>query len=261
MLFPLKQIPVRTVSPRRTGLTMVNDRGMSLQEARNLLSVASPYVDMVKLAFGTPMLTSDLAEKIRLFQDAGVTVFFGGLLFEAFQVRNQLDDYLKILTDYDIRHVEISDGSIELSHEAKCGYIERMAKTATVYSEIGSKDKDKQHITPPYKWVQMMKAELSAGAEYLIAEGREAGTVGIFRDDGEVREGLVHEIINLVDPTRIIWETPQKEQQLYFIRLLGANANLGNVNANDIIALEAMRIGLRGDSLHFYVKPAPRPSL
>lgn len=261
MLFPLKEIPLRTASPRRTGLTMINDRGMSLQEARNLMSVGSPYVDMVKLAFGTPMLTADLKEKIRVFQDAGVTVFFGGLLFEAFLVRNQLEDYIRIMSDYQISHVEISDGSIDLTHEAKCGFIERMAKTATVFSEIGSKDKDKQHITPPYKWVQMMKAELSAGAAYLIAEGREAGTVGIFRDDGEVREGLVQEIINLVDPARIIWETPQKEQQLYFIKLLGANANLGNVNPNEIIALETMRIGLRGDSLHFYVKQAPRPSL
>jgi phosphosulfolactate synthase len=254
MHFNLKQIPERTVSPRTYGLTMVTDKGLSAGEARNLVSVASPYIDIVKLAFGTPYLTPDLGEKIKIYQSAGMAVYFGGLLLEAFLIRNQFEDYIKMIGEYGITHMEMSDGSIDIPHGEKCGYIEKLAKYGLVYSEVGSKDKDRQHITPPYQWIRLMQAELDAGASYIIAEARETGTVGLYRDSGEVREGLVQEILTKVAAEKIIWETPLKDQQLYFLSLLGANANLGNITPSEVIALEAMRIGLRGDSFHFYLK-------
>lgn len=251
--FPLTQIPDRTESPRAYGLTMVNDKGLSLAEAGNLVSVAGPYVDIVKLAFGTAFVSQDLAEKVRVYQQAGIKVYFGGLLFEAFIIRNQFPDYIRLLQEYAIDYIEVSDGSIDIPHEEKCGYIEKLSGYGTVLSEVGSKDKDREHITPPYKWIQLMKAELEAGASYIVAEARETGTVGLYRNSGEVREGLVQEILTKVPAEKIIWEAPQKDQQLYFLSLIGPNANLGNINPSEVIALESMRIGLRGDSFHLFL--------
>ena len=147
----------------------------------------------------------------------------------------------------------MSDGSIDISHAEKCGYIEKLAKYGTVLSEVGSKDKDREHITPPYQWIRLMQAELGAGAAYIVAEARETGTVGLYRDSGEVREGLVQEILTKVPAEKILWEAPRKDQQLYFLKLIGANANLGNINPSEVIALEAMRIGLRGDTFDLYL--------
>jgi phosphosulfolactate synthase len=253
MNFQLTQIPERTVQPRSYGLTMVNDKGLSVMEASNLVSGSGPHVDLVKLAFGTPLFSGGLHEKIRIFQDAGIPVYFGGLLFEAYVVRNQFSDYLDLLKEYNITHIEVSDGSINISHAEKCGYIETLAKYGLVLSEVGSKDKDREHITPPYQWIKLMQTELNAGARYIVGEARETGTVGIYRNSGEVREGLVQEILTKVPAEKILWEAPQKDQQLYFLQLIGANANLGNINPSEVIALEAMRIGLRGDTFSLYL--------
>ena len=174
-----------------------------------------------------------------------------GTLFEAFLIRNQLDDYIAICKDYGITYIEVSDGSITIPHAEKCGYIEKLTKYATVLSEVGSKDA--AHIIPPYKWIQLMRAELEAGSSYVIAEARESGNVGIYRGSGEVREGLVNEILTQIPGEKILWEAPQKEQQLYFLELLGCNVNLGNIAPNEIIPLETMRIGLRGDTFHLYL--------
>lgn len=253
MNFHLSQIPERTARPRTFGLTMVNDKGLSVAEARNLVSGAGPHIDLVKLAFGTSLVTAGLAEKIRIFQDSGIPVYFGGLLFEAFVIRNQFNDYLDLLKEYNISYIEVSDGSIDIPHSEKCGYIEKLAKYGTVLSEIGSKDKDREHITPPYQWIQLMQAELAAGSSYIVAEARETGTVGIYRDSGEVREGLVQEILTKVPAEQILWEAPRKDQQLYFLELVGANANLGNITPSEVIALEAMRVGLRGDTFSLFL--------
>jgi phosphosulfolactate synthase len=253
MNYHLEQIPQRTVRPRTYGLTMVYDKGLSVGEARNLISGAGPHVDLVKLAFGTPLVSTGLHEKIKLFMDAGIPVYFGGLLFEAFLIRNQFNDYLRLLKEYDISYIEVSDGSVDIPHVEKCGYIEKLSKYGTVLSEIGSKDKDREHITPPYQWIRLMQSELEAGATYIVAEARETGTVGIYRNSGEVREGLVQEILTKVPAEKILWEAPQKDQQLYFLALIGANANLGNINANEVVALEAMRLGLRGDSFNLFL--------
>lgn len=251
--FNLQQIPERTERPRTYGLTMINDKGLSANEARNLVSVAHPYVDIVKLAFGTSFVTPDLHDKIKIYQSAGIPVYFGGLLFEAFIIRNQFADYVRLLEEYAINYIEVSDGSIDISHEEKCGYIEKLSKYGVVLSEVGSKDKDREHITPPYQWIQLMKSEMQAGASYIIAEARETGTVGLYRNSGEVREGLVQEILTKVPAEKIIWEAPQKDQQLYFLTLIGSNANLGNISPSEVIALESMRIGLRGDSFHLFL--------
>ena len=252
MNFHLTQIPQRTARPRTYGLTMINDKGLSVMEARNLVSGAGPHVDLVKLAFGTPIFSGGLQEKIRIFQDADIPVYFGGLLFEAYVVRNQFDDYLGLLKEYNISYIEVSDGSIDIPHTEKCKYIEQLSRYGTVLSEVGSKDKDREHVTPPYQWIRLMQAELGAGAEYIVAEARETGTVGLYRNSGEVREGLVQEILTKVPAEKILWEAPQKDQQLYFLTLIGANANLGNISPAEVVALEAMRVGLRGDTFDLF---------
>jgi phosphosulfolactate synthase len=254
MNFNLNQIPARTQVPRSFGITMVTDKGLSPAEAGYLAEGAAPYIDFVKLAFGTAYVLPQLREKIKVYQSYNIPVYFGGLLFEAFLYRNQLDDYLKLVEEHAISHIEISDGSVRLSHEEKCGYINRLATSAVVLSEVGSRDKDRVQVTPPYKWIELMQHELDAGASYIIAEAREAGTVGLYRDSGEVREGLVQEILTHIPHEKIIWEAPQKDQQLFFISLLGCNANLGNIAPADVIALETMRIGLRGDSFHLFLE-------
>lgn len=253
MNFQLNSIPERTAKPRQSGLTMVTDKGLSLKDVENFVEVASAHIDIVKLAFGTSYVTPNLRAKIEAYQSKGIPVYFGGLLFEAFIIRNQFEDFLSIIKDYNISYIEVSDGSIDIPHTEKCGYIEKLTKYGTVLSEVGSKDKDREHVTPPYKWIELMKAEYSAGASYVIAEARETGTVGLYRDSGEVREGLVQEILTKIPAEKIIWEAPRKDQQLYFLGILGCNANLGNIAFDDVIPLEAMRIGLRGDTFHLYL--------
>ena len=251
MNFNLTQLPDRTKQPRTHGLTMVMDKGLSVEEARNFLSVATPHIDILKLGFGTSFVTPRLREKIELYQSHNIPVYFGGTLFEAFLIRNQLNEYIKVVQDYGITYMEVSDGSITIPHTEKCGYIEKLSKLGLVLSEVGSKDAE--HIIPPYKWIELMRAELEAGATYVIAEARESGNVGIYRGSGEVREGLVQEILTQIPAEKIIWEAPQKAQQLYFLELVGCNVNLGNLAPHEVIALEAMRIGLRGDTFHLFL--------
>ena len=251
MNFSLTQIPERTKQPRQNGLTMVMDKGLSFREAENFISIGAPHTDIVKLGFGTSFVTPNLRAKIELYQQHNIPVYFGGTLFEAFVIRNQFDDYIAMCKDYKIDVIEVSDGSIVIPHSEKCGYIEKISKFAKVFSEVGSKDA--AHIIPPYKWIELMSAELSAGASYVIAEAREAGNVGIYRGSGEVREGLVQEILTKIPSEKILWEAPQKEQQLYFLELIGCNVNLGNIAPSEIIPLEAMRIGLRGDTFDLYL--------
>jgi phosphosulfolactate synthase len=251
MNFSLSQMPVRTAQPRKNGLTMVMDKGLSITEVHNFLSIASPHTDIVKLGFGTSYVTPNLRQKIEVYQQYNMPIYFGGTLFEAFLIRNQFDDYIALLKDYKIDYIEVSDGSVTIPHTEKCGYIEKLTKHGTVLSEVGSKDAE--HIIPPYKWIELMTAELEAGSSYVIAEAREAGNVGIYRGSGEVREGLVQEILTKIPGESIIWEAPQKAQQLYFLELLGCNANLGNIAPTEVIPLEAMRVGLRGDTFSLYL--------
>ena len=251
MNFHLSQIPERTTQPRTSGLTMVMDKGLSIQEAKNMMEAAKPHIDIVKLGFGTSFVTPNLKEKLKVYKENDMAVYFGGTLFEAFLIRNQFEDYINVCKEFEVSYMEVSDGSITIPHAEKCGYIEKLCKHGVVLSEVGSKDA--AHIIPPYKWIELMSAELESGSSYVIAEAREAGNVGIYRGSGEVREGLVQEILTKIPQEKILWEAPQKAQQLYFLELIGCNVNLGNIAPNEVIALEAMRIGLRGDTFELYL--------
>ncbi|MCC5919321.1 MAG: phosphosulfolactate synthase [Cyclobacteriaceae bacterium] len=252
MNYALKDIPERPEKPRTLGFTMAMDKGMSLRETEDFLEVNAEYTDIVKLGWGTSYLTPKLDQKIRIYESADIPVYFGGTLFEAFLVRNQLDDYRRLLDKYQLQYAEVSDGSIDLEHDRKCDIIRLLSEQVTVLSEVGSKDEEK--IIPPYKWIQLMKKELEAGAWKVIGEARESGNVGLFRATGEVRSGLVEEILTEIPFEKIIWEAPQKAQQVWFIKLLGANVNLGNIAPQEIIALETIRLGLRGDTFAHFLK-------
>ena len=232
---------------------MVMDKGLSLQEVENFLENGSHYTDIVKLGFGTSVFTNKLQDKINLYKSANIPVYLGGTLFEAYIVRNQFDDYVKLIEKLGITHIEVSDGSLDMNHDVKCNYINTLSKNFTVLSEVGSKDAEK--IIPPYEWIEQMETELQAGAWKVIGEARESGTVGIFRGTGEVRSGLVAEIIRKIPQADVIWEAPKKEQQVWFIQLYGSNVNPGNIAPNEIIPLETLRMGLRGDSFHFFLNP------
>jgi len=249
--FVLSKIPERTLKPREFGYTMVMDKGLSIREVEDVLEIAGDYIDVVKLGWATSYVTPNLKNKLDVYRAAGIPVYFGGTLFEAFIIRNQFDDYRKILDKYEMTFAEVSDGSITLNHDEKCQYIRDLAQQVTVLSEVGSKDVEK--IIPPYKWIQLMQAELDAGAWKVIGEAREGGNVGLFRSSGEVRSGLVEEILTKIPSEKIIWEAPQREQQVWFIKLLGSNVNLGNISPNEIVPLETLRLGLRSDTFNHFL--------
>jgi phosphosulfolactate synthase len=251
MNFELPFIPERTTRPRNNGLTMVMDKGLSLQSAENFLDANGTLTDLVKLGFGTSYLTKDLKEKIKLYQDNDMKVYLGGTLFEAFVVRDMFDEYRKLLKSLNLNVVEVSDGSIDLPHEEKLRYISELAKDFTVLSEVGSKEEG--ILIAPGKWVKMMDTELRAGSWKVIAEARESGNVGIYRPNGTAHVVLVNKILAKVDSEHILWEAPQKAQQVWFIKLIGANVNLGNISPEDVIPLETLRLGLRGDTFFEYL--------
>ncbi|UXX78140.1 phosphosulfolactate synthase [Reichenbachiella carrageenanivorans] len=251
MNYTLNNIPERTVKPRDKGFTMVMDKGLSVRQAEDLIETCGDYVDIVKLGWATSYATNNLQKKLDYYKSAGIPVYLGGTLFEAFIVRDQFDDYRRVLEKYDINHAEVSDGSITLDHNKKCEYITTLAKDVTVLSEVGSKDADE--IIPPYQWIELMQKELDAGAWKVIGEAREGGNVGLFRSSGEVRSGLVQEILTKIPMEKVIWEAPQKSQQVYFIKLLGSNVNLGNIAPSEVIPLETLRLGLRGDTFDYFL--------
>jgi phosphosulfolactate synthase len=251
MNFTLSNIPDRHTKPRKEGLTMVMDKGLSVREAEDMLSVSEPYIDLLKLGFGTAFVTPNLEAKLSVYKNAGIACYFGGTLFEAFYIRGQFDDYLRLLERYKMEFAEVSDGSIEMNHDEKCKYINTLSKYVTVLSEVGSKDENK--MLAPYVWIDLMQKEIQAGSYKVIAEARESGTVGIYHSKGEVRSDLIDEILTQIPQEKIIWEAPLKAQQVYFIKLLGTNVNLGNIAPNEVIPLETLRLGLRGDTFHHFM--------
>lgn len=258
MNYSLSQLPERTQKPREQGFTMMMDKGLSIREVEDFLEVGAPYTDIVKLGWATSYVVPNLQRKIDAYRAAGIPVYLGGTLFEAFIIRNQFDDYRRLLDTFGLEYAEVSDGSIDLPHDRKCEFIQELSKSVKVLSEVGSKDAEK--IIPPYKWISQMQSELDAGAIKVIGEAREGGNVGLFRSTGEVRSGLVEEILTKIPSERILWEAPQKAQQVWFIKLLGANVNLGNIAPNEIVSLETIRLGLRGDTFdHFLDMDAVDP--
>ncbi|MBK6640154.1 MAG: phosphosulfolactate synthase [Bacteroidetes bacterium] len=246
MNFPLSYLPERSVKPRQSGVTMVMDKGLSLRETEDFIDGNGTYTDIVKLGFGSALITPRLKEKIELYKSAGIPVYFGGTLLEAFIVRDEVDNYLKLIDKYKIEHAEISDGSIVLDHNKKCDLIRQLSKYVTVISEVGSKEEG--IIIHPARWIEMMNKEIEAGVWKVIAEARESGTVGIYRPNGKAHVMLINKIVSKVPVDKIIWETPIKSQQVYFIKLFGANVNLGNIAPTEVIALESLRLGLRSDT-------------
>lgn len=239
-------LPERPLKPRDSGITMVMDKGLSVREAEDFMSVGSEYTDYVKLGFGTSLITPGFEKKISIYKRAGTVPYFGGTLFEAFVVRNMFNDYIDFLDKHEIILVEVSDGSYDIDHNRKLEYISRLAERGTVISEVGSKKKDV--IYSPEEWVEMMKSELEAGSVKVIAEARESGTSGIYNEDGSINNRIITVISEHVRLENVIWEAPLKSQQVWFIKNFGANVNLGNIAPNEIISLETLRLGLRGDT-------------
>ena len=239
-------LPERPAKPRNSGITMVMDKGLSVREAEDFMSVGSEYTDHVKLGFGTSLITPGFEKKIAIYKKAGVIPYFGGTLFEAFIIRNMFREFLDFIDKYEIELVEVSDGSYDFEHKRKLEYIARLAERGTVISEVGSKKKDV--IYTPDEWVAMMRSELIAGSVIVIAEARESGTTGIYNEDGSVNNVIIRSIAEHVKLENVIWEAPLKSQQAWFIKHFGANVNLGNIAPSEIIPLETLRLGLRGDT-------------
>jgi phosphosulfolactate synthase len=242
----LPYLPERTTKPRNSGLTMVMDKGLSIREAEDFISVGSEYTDFVKLGFGTSLITPGFEKKITLYKKAGLIPYFGGTLFEAYIIRNMFEQFIELLDKYKIELVEVSDGSYEIGHEKKLDYISKLAKRFTVISEVGSKKSSV--VYSPDEWVFMMKSELNAGSVKVIAEARESGTIGIYNEDGSVNNKIICTISDHVKLENVLWEAPLKSQQAWFIKNFGANVNLGNIAPAEIIPLESLRLGLRGDT-------------
>jgi phosphosulfolactate synthase len=240
-------LPLRSPKPRSSGLTHVIDKGLNLRDIEGLFDTAGEYVDIVKLGWGTSYVTRNLEKKIALYRSFDTPVVCGGTLFEAALALDKLDEYRRWLVDNRFSHVEISDGTIELPHERKLELIADLARDFVVLSEVGSKDAEV--VFAPYQWVEWMRAELAAGAWKVITEGREGGTAGIYRRDGEMRTGLIDEIVHTIDVGDIIFEAPSKPSQAWFIKHFGPEVNLGNIPPAEVIPLETFRLGLRADTL------------
>ena len=246
MNFKLPYIPERPKKPRVEGLTMMMDKGLSLKETENFIESAGEFTDFVKFGFGTSYVTGKLEAKLKLYREAGVRPYFGGTLFEAFIVRNMFAEYRKLLDKYKLDLVEVSDGSMDMPHDEKLGYIRILSKQATVLSEVGSKIKG--IVITDDQWVKMMKSELQAGSFKVIAEARESGTIGIYNSDGSANMDLIKAISAHINTSDVLWEAPEGKQQVLFIKLFGPNVNLGNIAPNIVVPLECLRLGLRGDT-------------
>lgn len=246
MHIDLPFLPERTQKPRQSGIAMVMDKSLSVREAEDLVSAGAEFIDYVKLGFGTSLVTRDLQKKIRVYKEAGINVYLGGTLFEAFFIRDRIDDYKKFIDQLGLDTIEISDGSMTIDHDVKCEHINKFSRQYTVLSEVGSKESG--ILIAPGKWIEMMQKELQAGSFKVIGEARESGNVGIYRPTGKAHVALINKILSKVDIQKIIWEAPLKSQQVWFIKHFGANVNLGNIPPAEILPLETLRLGLRGDT-------------
>jgi phosphosulfolactate synthase len=242
----LLKLPERTAKPRQSGITHVLDRGLSVAEVDGLVEVAGDYIDLVKLGWGTGLATGNLEAKLARYREHGIPVMCGGTLTELAIAQNRLDALVEWLHELGLEHIEVSDGTINIEHDRKLELVSKLAEEFTVLSEVGSKDNTR--IMAPFRWVEQIESELQAGAWKVIAEARESGTVGIFRHDGEVRMGLIDEIVHAIPAEKILFEAPRREQQVWFVRRFGPDVNLGNITPEDVLSLETIRVGLRYDT-------------
>ncbi len=242
----LPYLPERSQKPRSQGLTMMMDKGLSLRETENFIESSGAFTDLAKLAFGTAVFAGNVPEKIALYKQANIKAYFGGTLFEAFIIRGMFDEFRRFVDQMGVEVVEVSDGSMKIEHAEKLEYIRQLARQVTVVSEVGSKVSGV--VLSNQEWVQSMQTELQAGSWKVIAEARESGTIGIYHSDGSADKELISALMQGVGSEKIIWEAPVKSQQAMFIQQLGAEVNLGNVAPTEVIALESLRLGLRGDT-------------
>ena len=257
-VFELDGVPARPAKPREEGLTHMLDKGLAPRQVEDVLEGASEYIDLAKLGWGTAAVTPGVEAKMDLYHDAGIPMYFGGTLFEAYHLRDALGEYRRLMERTGVEHLEVSDGTLPMSHAEKLRCIRHFDEAGfTVLSEVGSKEKGE--VMPPYQWVRYIQAELDAGSWKVICESRETGTAGIFRPNGAIRAGLVDEIVDLVDQKRVLFEAPNKPQQVWLIRHLGPNVNLGNIAPEEVIPLETLRLGLRGDTLFEFFKQGELP--
>jgi phosphosulfolactate synthase len=240
--------------PRSGGLTHVLDKGLGPRAWEDVLETSGVYIDVVKLGWGTAYVTPNLRRKLEILRDKPVVI--GGTFFEVVYVKDKVDEYKRWLTDLGLTHVEVSDGTVEIPREEKLELIADLARDFTVLSEVGSKDSEVNFA--PYLWVQWIKEELEAGAWKVITEARESGTAGIFRPSGEMRTGLIDEIVNEVAFEDLIFEAPAKAAQAWFVKEFGPTVNLGNIPPDEVIPLETLRLGLRGDTLKEVLLPDER---
>ncbi|MFN0155758.1 MAG: phosphosulfolactate synthase [Gaiella sp.] len=240
-------VPSRQGKPRSKGVTHVIDKGLNIREIEGLFDTAGEYVDIVKFGWGTSYVTNNLEKKIALYRSFHTPVVCGGTLFEAVFAQGKLDSFKSWLEHFRFSHVEVSDGTIDIPRERKLELIADFAQDFTVLSEVGSKDSDV--VYAPYQWVEWIQEELAAGAWKVITEGREGGTAGIYRKDGEMRTGLVDEIVHSIPVESLLFEAPSKSAQAWFIGHFGPEVNLGNIPPDEVIPLETLRLGLRGDTL------------
>jgi len=236
-------LPHRTEKPRQYGLTAITDLGLTVPELRNVLETYAPFLDIAKFGIGSAYLTPRIDEKIALYREHGVIPYFGGTLFEKFYQQKKVTAYLKYLRAHKIEWIEISNGTIELPLEKRAKLIKEICGEFKVITEVGCKDA--HFVMPPSQWIEELSTALESGSSYVITEGRDSATAGIFRESGEIREGLLSDILKSIDPKRTIFEAPTPKTQMFFINLIGANVNLGNVAAKDLLILESQRQSLR----------------
>jgi phosphosulfolactate synthase len=226
---------------------------MSVADVDNLLEVAGHCVDIVKLGWGTALVTANLKDKLARLASRDIPAMLGGTLTELAIRQGRVEGLVAWLRELGLRHVEVSDGTIALEPNVKSDLIARLAREFTVLAEVGSKDVD--FIMAPYVWVEQIQRDLDAGAWKVIAEARESGTAGIYRATGEVRTGLIDEIAHAVSPDRLIFEAPRREQQVWLLRRFGTECNLGNIAPHDVLSLETLRLGLRSDTVDRFALP------
>jgi phosphosulfolactate synthase len=243
-------LPERAVKPRTSGLTMVIDGGVPLGQFTDLVELGAEYIDFIKFGWGTSVVTNCLREKIAVLDSHGIEFYFGGTLFEKFALQGRFDDYRRLLEEYSCRHVEVSNGTIEMPNAEKAGYIRKLAPDFSIVSEVGFKDPGRSEMLPPSEWVASIKEDIEAGASIVTLEARESGTSGIVRPNGELRYGLIEDVLHAgIGIDTLLFEAPNTALQTHMITRIGPNVNLGNVPATGVISLETLRLGLRSDTL------------
>jgi phosphosulfolactate synthase len=249
-LIDFLDLPRRPSKPRPRGITHVIDPGLSTSEAEGIMDGVAEYVDLVRLGWGSAYVTRDLQRKLDVYRSHGVPAMLGGTLTELAWLQGKIDDLRRWLDELGIEHVEVSSGIVPIPPDAKLELIALLARDRTVFAEVG--EKDPRALMAPYRWVQLIREALEAGATQVVCEGRADGSAGVYRPDGEVRTGLVDEVAHEIDIERLIFEAPQRAQQIWFITQFGSDVNLGNVRAEDVISLETLRLGLRADTLPLF---------